>query len=83
VGEKRSQFFLDDSEWKILYKMANKSTKKPLPEEPPTVSEIIYMLGRIGGFLGRKSDGFPGVKNIWQGLIKLLIVLEYADIFST
>ncbi len=83
VGEKRSQFFLDDSEWKILYKMANKSTKKPLPEEPPTISEIIYMLGRIGGFLGRKSDGFPGVKNIWQGLIKLLIVLEYADIFST
>lgn len=83
VGEKRSQFFLDDSEWKILYKMANKSTKKPLPEEPPTVSEIIYMLGRIGGFIGRKSDGFPGVKNIWQGLIKLLIVLEYADIFST
>jgi hypothetical protein len=41
------------------------------------------MLGRIGGFLGRKSDGFPGVKTIWQGLIKFLIVLEYADVFSS
>ncbi|MDD2333594.1 MAG: IS4 family transposase [Mesotoga sp.] len=79
-NEKRSLFFLDEREWKILYKMANKD--KPLPDEPPTINEIVYMLGRIGGFIGRKSDGYPGVKTIWQGLIKLLIVLEYADIFS-
>ncbi len=61
--------------------MANK--KKPLPEEPPTINEIIYMRGRIGGFLGRKSDGFPGLKTIWQGIIKLLMVLEYADVVSS
>ena len=83
TGEKRSQFFLDDNEWKVLFKMTNKKTNKPLPQEPPTISEIVYMLGKIGGFLGRKSDGFPGVKTIWQGLIKFLIVLEYADVFSS
>ncbi|MEA2065506.1 MAG: IS4 family transposase [Thermotogota bacterium] len=80
-GEKRSLFFLDEKEWKILYKMANRN--KPLPDKPPTINEIVYMLGRVGGFIGRKRDGFPGVKTIWQGLIKLLIVLEYADIFSS
>ena len=79
-NELRSLFFLNEREWKILYKMVNKN--KPLPEEPPTINEIVYMMGRIGGFLGRKSDGYPGVKTIWQGLIKLITVLEYAEIFS-
>jgi len=40
------------------------------------------MLRRIGGFIGRKNDGYPGVKTIWQDVIKLLDMLEYADTFS-
>ncbi len=46
---------------------------KPLPNEPPTINEIVYMLGRIGGFIWKeKSDGYQGVETVWQGLIKLL-----------
>ncbi|XZN92182.1 MAG: IS4 family transposase [Microcoleus sp.] len=25
----------------------------------------------MGGFLGRKDDGFPGVKTLWRGLRRL------------
>ncbi|GGE80955.1 hypothetical protein GCM10008020_27260 [Massilia psychrophila] len=26
------------------------------------------LIARVGGFLGRKGDGDPGVKTIWQGI---------------
>ena len=29
------------------------------------------MIAKLGGFLGRKSDGQPGVKVIWRGLMCL------------
>ena len=29
------------------------------------------MIATLGGFLGRKADGEPGVKTIWRGLRRL------------
>lgn len=29
------------------------------------------MIGKLGGHLGRKGDGFPGVKKTWKGLQRL------------
>ncbi len=29
------------------------------------------MIATLGGFLGQKSDGEPGVKTIWRGLRRL------------
>ncbi len=29
------------------------------------------MIAKLGGFLGRKGDGEPGVKTIWRGLQRL------------
>jgi len=29
---------------------------------------MVRLIARVGGFLGRKGDGEPGVKTIWQGL---------------
>jgi len=65
---------LTEDEWKILYKAANKTKK--LPEKPPTIYEAVVMIAKLGGFLGRKSDGFPGVTVIWRGLTSLYIVLD-------
>jgi len=31
------------------------------PKSPPNVRGAIRMLGRLGGFLGRKNDGEPGI----------------------
>ena len=61
-------------EWTTLYKVV-KMTKK-LPEKPPTILEAVIMVAKLGGFLARKSDGFPGVKVIWRGLTALNTILH-------
>lgn len=57
---------MSDEEWKVLYRIANKT--KTLPAKPPTLQEAVFALAKLGGFLGRKSDGAPGVKVLWRGL---------------
>lgn len=39
-------------------------------EQPskPKLNEVLRLIARLGGFLGRKGDGEPGVKTIWLGL---------------
>jgi len=50
--------FFKDVEWKALHCYVNKT---PIaPGKPPTLQEAIMMIGKIGGHLGRKSDGSPG-----------------------
>ncbi|WP_269766425.1 IS4 family transposase, partial [Burkholderia ubonensis] len=31
-------------------------------------NEVLRLIARLGGFLGRKGDGEPGAKAIWLGL---------------
>ena len=71
--------FMED-EWKILYRVANKT--KDLPEKPPTIQEAVVMIAKLGGFLGRKSDGQPGVTVIWRGLTKLYTILDAAEFLA-
>lgn len=51
--------------------MRSQGEKKPLR----TVKELTIAVARLGGFLGRKSDGMPGTKTIWQGLRNLEMLL--------
>ena len=54
-------------EWQGAYILA----KKPVPKTTPTLRELIRQIAMLGGFLGRKSDGEPGVKTLWQGIQRL------------
>jgi len=65
---------LKEDEWKILYRVANRTRR--VPEKPPTIYEAVVMIARLGGFLARKSDGFPGVEVIWRGLTSFYTILE-------
>jgi len=38
---------------------------------PPKIKTCVHWIAKLGGFLGRKRDGEPGVKTIWQGLRRL------------
>jgi len=38
---------------------------------PFTVKDYVRGVARLGGFLGRKSDGNPGVKTLWRGYQRL------------
>ena len=60
---------LKEQEWKVLYLATEK--KKVLPNESPTLSEGVRKIASLGGFLGRKGDGEPGVKTIWRGWQRL------------
>lgn len=57
---------LSENEWRALYTQINK--KVPAPRiRPPTMRQAVLWIGRLGGHLGRKSDGMPGVRTLWRG----------------
>lgn len=41
------------------------------PAKPPTLREAVRMIGSLGGHLGRKGDGEPGMTVLWRGWISL------------
>ena len=52
-----------EEEWKGAYILAKKN--------PPSLREMIRQIAMLGGFLGRKGDGEPGVKTLWLGFARL------------
>lgn len=36
-----------------------------------TLREAVRMIGRLGGHLGRKGDGEPGMTVLWRGWMRL------------
>lgn len=70
-----SNQILEDHEWKAL---CCYTTKSPAPPNiPPLVKEAVRMIAKLGGFLGRKNDGEPGMTYIWRGWEKLSIIAEF------
>lgn len=60
---------LEEEEWQALLAFALK-TPNP-PPKPPTLQEAVYMIARLGGYMGRKNDGPPGATTVWRGLVAL------------
>lgn len=56
---------LEPEEWEALY-CAIHLTSTP-PATPPTLRQAVRWIGRLGGFLARRSDGEPGVTVLWKG----------------
>jgi hypothetical protein len=54
-----------DEEWRAVYLVTQ---RKSPPREPPSLDTMVRMVAGLGGFLNRKSDGFPGPKALWIGL---------------
>ena len=76
-GDASCEMLFSATEWKTIYLMQKKS--KP-PTQPPSLNEITRMLAQLGGFLARRKDGEPGVKNIWRGYRALH---NYVDALET
>lgn len=66
--------FFDENEWKALCVYVSKNPDPP--DKPPTLKEAIFMVAGIGGFMGRKGDGFPGTETMWRGLQRLETAAE-------
>jgi hypothetical protein len=64
---------LTPDEWQSLWLRFSK-TKLTAQTEPPTIEQVVRWIGRLGGHLGRKRDGMPGVRTLWRGFRDLSIL---------
>ena len=64
------EVIFDESEWKSVYTVIHhKRAGFRLPEKPPTLNEMIKMIGSLGGYIDRPSQNSkPDPKSIWIGL---------------
>lgn len=67
---------LTEQEWKILYLKTNQG--KPLPRKVPDLEHAVVSIARLGGFLARKNDGYPGTITLWRGWKRLTDLTEGA-----
>lgn len=58
----------DPEEWQAAWIVARRC--KP-PTAPPSLGEMVRLIAGFGGFLGRKYDGYPGPKALWEGMQKV------------
>jgi Transposase Tn5 dimerisation domain/Transposase DNA-binding len=58
----------DPEEWRAAWIVAH---RRPPPDTPPKLSEMVRLIAGFGGFLGRKHDGHPGPKALWEGMQKV------------
>ncbi len=58
----------DPEEWQAAWIVAYRS---PPPQIPPPLGPMVRLIAGFGGFLGRKHDGHPGPKAIWEGMQKV------------
>jgi hypothetical protein len=57
---------LDPETWPVLYAAVHGYAAPP--EHPtPTIRQAVLWIGRLGGHLGRKGDGMPGIRVLWRG----------------
>lgn len=70
----------EDYEWKALYCFMNKTTQ--LPKEVPLIGEVLRQIGKLGGFLARRSDGDPGSTCLWRGMWRLTDIAGTWKIFN-
>lgn len=57
-----------EAEWKSVFVVVCKETP---PDKPPSLQEMVYLIGRLGGHLGRTNDGPPGPKAMWIGMQRM------------
>lgn len=63
------EIVLTRAQWVTLYMLIHKSNE--MPKQPPSLQQAVLWIGRLGGHIGRKSDGPPGLKTVWLGYQQL------------
>jgi hypothetical protein len=73
--EESCELVLSEEEWRTLWIAIH---KRPSPQghSPPTLREATLWIGQLGGHLGRKSDGMPGVRSLWAGWRDLALLTD-------
>ena len=72
------EVLFEPSEWKAVW-CAVKQTKPP--RKKPTLSEIVYLVAQLGGYVRRPSSK-PGVQTIWVGMQRVYDLALAWDTFG-
>ena len=67
-----ADLLFDADEWQGAFIL---NRKKP-PKEVPSLNTVVRLVAQLGGFLGRKHDGEPGAKTVWQGLREIAVFVQ-------
>ena len=70
-GERACSEVLAEHEWQALYCTIHRVAEVPAGVAVPSLRQAVRWIAQLGGFLGRKGDGEPGVQTIWRGLRRL------------
>lgn len=72
-GQSPASKWFTQVECQVLQAWASPQTSRSHTQD---IAEMVAWLARLGGFLGRKSDGLPGVQSLWLGLRNLRPMVE-------
>ena len=72
---------VSEAEWQLLDRYFRRAA--PRSGSVPTVREAVVWIGRLGGFLARKSDGHPGPMVLWRGLHRLHDMMLGVELFAS
>lgn len=59
------------SDWVSPQEVQVVASQAQVPVETMTMRQYVRQVARLGGFLGRKSDGEPGWQTLWQGWMRV------------
>jgi hypothetical protein len=48
-----------------------------------TLRQAVWLIARMGGYIGRNNDGPPGIKTLWRGLQKLNTIMQIYHVATT
>jgi hypothetical protein len=72
VPDLPADLLFEADEWRAAFVL----NKKKVPQAVPTANTVIRLIAQLGGFLGRKSDGEPGAKTLWQGMRDIAVFVQ-------
>lgn len=70
---------LEQAEWQALYCKIH-ATPHPC-KDVPSLQQAVRWVAKLGGFIGRKSDGEPGSMTMWRGFQTLYSITDMFKIF--
>jgi hypothetical protein len=57
-----------EEEWRSVWTIVRRA---PAPAQAPPLNEMVGLVARLGGHLGRKHDGPPGAQVLWIGIQRM------------
>ncbi len=57
------ELIFEPCEWKSVYSVLGKE----IPQEPPTLNQVIRTISRLGGFIDH-AKSVPGPETLWKGI---------------